>query len=203
MMRLGIFLSGSGGNALNLVRACREGMVPAQVAAAVASTPEAPGIARLEAEGIPVTVVPRPAHPDNAAFSRACYAPVEAAGAGLIALCGWLKRLDVPPRWESRILNIHPALLPAFGGAGMWGMHVHRAVVAAGAAESGCTVHLVDNLYDHGRILAQARVPVLPGDTPELLQQRVYVQEMRLYPEALAAYVRFLEGGMAGRPESQ
>ena len=80
----------------------------------------------------------------------------------------------------------------------MWGMHVHRAVVAAGAAESGCTVHLVDNLYDHGRILAQARVPVLPGDTPELLQQRVYVQEMRLFPQALAG-LRAVPGRRNGR----
>ena len=138
---------------------------------------------------MPVRVVLRSAHPDDAAFSQACYAQAEAAGAGVIALCGWLKKLAVPPRWEGRILNIHPGLLPAFGGAGMWGMHVHRAVLAAGAAESGCTVHLVDNLYDHGRILAQARVPVLPGDTPETLQQRVYEQEMRLYPEALAGYL--------------
>jgi folate-dependent phosphoribosylglycinamide formyltransferase PurN len=84
-----------------------------------------------------VAVVARPAYPDDAAFSEACYRCAEAAGAELIALCGWLKKLAVPPRWEGRILNIHPALLPAFGGPGMWGMHVHRAVLAAGAAESG------------------------------------------------------------------
>jgi phosphoribosylglycinamide formyltransferase-1 len=139
-----------------------------------------------------VAVVARPAYPDDAAFSEACYRCAEAAGAELIALCGWLKKLAVPPRWEGRILNIHPALLPAFGGPGMWGMHVHRAVLAAGAAESGCTVHLVDSLYDHGRILAQARVPVLASDTPEGLQQRVYAQEMRLYPQALADYLATL-----------
>jgi phosphoribosylglycinamide formyltransferase-1 len=95
----------------------------------------------------------------------------------------------VPPRWEGRILNIHPGLLPAYGGPGMWGMHVHRAVLAAGESESGCTVHLVDNLYDHGRILAQAKVPVLPDDTPETLQRRVYEQEMRLYPLAVAEFL--------------
>ena len=112
------------------------------------------------------------------------------ARADCIALCGWLKQLVVPPRWEGRIVNIHPGPLPAFGGAGMWGMHVHRAVLAAGAAESGCTVHVVDNLYDHGQILAQTRVPVQAGDTPETLQKGVYEQEMRLYPEALAAYLK-------------
>jgi formyltetrahydrofolate-dependent phosphoribosylglycinamide formyltransferase len=161
----------------------------AQVVVAVASSAKAGGIARLEAEGVPVRVALRSGHADDADYSEACYALAEAAGAELIALCGWLKKLAVPARWEGRIVNIHPGLLPAFGGAGMWGMHVHRAVLAAGAAESGCTVHLVDNVYDHGRILAQARVPVLPGDTPETLQQRVYEQEMRLYPLALADYL--------------
>jgi phosphoribosylglycinamide formyltransferase-1 len=197
MIRLALFFSGTGGNALNLLRACRDGRIPAEVVLGLASTAKAGGIPRLEAEGLPVAVVSRPSFPDDAAFSDACYERAEAAGAGLIALCGWLKKLAVPARWAGRIVNIHPALLPAFGGPGMWGMHVHRAVLAAGAAESGCTVHVVDDLYDHGRILAQARVPVLPGDTPEDLQRRVYVQEMRLYPEALADY---LAGGGPGGP---
>jgi phosphoribosylglycinamide formyltransferase-1 len=190
MRKLALFLSGTGGNALNLVRACREGRVPALPVLGVASTAGAPGIARLEAEGLPVAVVRRVEHPDDLAFSEACYRAAEAAGADHIALCGWLKKLAVPPRWAGRILNIHPGLLPAFGGPGMYGMHVHRAVLAAGAAESGCTVHLVDDQYDHGTILDQVRVPVLPGDTPESLQARVYAEEMRLYPDALA---RFLE----------
>jgi len=189
MKRLALFFSGTGGNALNLLAACRGGRIPAQVVVGVASSTQAGGIPRLEAEGVPVRVALRSAYADDAAYSEACYGLAEAAGAEVIALCGWLKKLEVPPAWEGRIVNIHPGLLPAFGGAGMWGMHVHRAVLAAGAAESGCTVHLVDNLYDHGRILAQARVPVLPGDTPEALQKRVYEQEMRLFPEALADYL--------------
>lgn len=190
MIRMALFFSGTGGNALNLLGACRRGTLPAQVVLALASTPKAGGIPRLAAEGVPVAVVQRRDYAEAVAFSAACYAQAEAAGAELIALCGWLKQLDVPPRWGGRILNIHPGLLPAFGGAGMWGMHVHRAVLAAGAAESGCTVHLVDNQYDHGRILAQARVPVLAGDSPEALQKRVYEQEMRLYPLALEGYIR-------------
>ena len=186
---MALFFSGTGGNALNLLQACRDGRVPAQVVLGLASSPRAGGIERLRAEGLPVEVVARKDFPDDLLFSQACLDPAERAGASVIALCGWLKRLEVPARWEGRILNIHPGLLPAFGGPGMWGMHVHRAVLAAGAAESGCTVHLVDNVYDHGRILAQARVPVLPSDTPEALQKRVYEQEMRLYPEALAEYL--------------
>ena len=190
MTRIAFFISGTGGNALNLLRACREGRVPAEPVLAVASSPKAGGIARLEAEGLKVVVLERKAFADDAAHSAACYAAVEAAGAEVICLAGWLKRLVVPEAWAGRILNIHPGLLPAFGGPGMYGMHVHRAVLAAGASESGCTIHLVDDEYDHGAELAVAKVPVLPGDTPEDLQKRVYAEEMRLYPEALAAFLR-------------
>jgi phosphoribosylglycinamide formyltransferase-1 len=189
MKRLAFFISGTGGNALNLLQACREGRVPAEPVLALASSPKAAGLAKLQAEGLEGRVLERKAFGSDAAFSEACFAACEAAGVDLVCLAGWLKKLAIPPRWEGRILNIHPALLPKFGGPGMYGMHVHRAVVAAGEAESGATVHLVDEVYDHGRILAQARVPVLPGDTPEALQQRVYGAEMDLYPKALAAFL--------------
>jgi len=189
MKRIAFFISGTGGNALNLLLACREGRVPAQAVLAVCSNPKALGIERLRREGLSVTVVSRKDFADDGSYSEACLASAEAAGADAICLCGWLKKLEVPPAWEGRILNIHPGLLPRFGGAGMYGMRVHEAVLAAGERESGCTIHLVDNEYDHGRPLAEARVPVLPGDTPELLQKRVYEQEMRLYPLALAEYL--------------
>lgn len=190
MTRLAFFLSGTGGNALNLLRACREGRVPAEPVLAIASSPRAAGLAKLEAEGLAGRVIERKAFESDGAFSEACYAACEAEAVDLVCLAGWLKKLGVPKRWEGRILNIHPALLPAFGGPGMYGMHVHRAVLAAGERESGATVHLVDEQYDHGRILAQARVPVLPGDTPEDLQRRVYAAEMSLYPRALADFLR-------------
>ena len=163
--------------------------MPAVPVVGVSSSAKAGGVARLEAEGLPVVVVLRSAHADDAAFSETCYAAAEAAGADLICLCGWLKKLAVPDRWAGRILNIHPGLLPRFGGAGMYGMHVHRAVLAAGVPESGATVHLVDGEYDHGRILDQLRVPVQSGDTAEDLQRRVYAAEMELYPRALAARI--------------
>ena len=191
MTPLALFLSGGGGNAANLLRACREGRVPARPVIAISSSSKAAGVDRLAAEGLPVEVLLRSGFADDAAFSEACLARAEQAGAELVCLCGWLKKLVLPPRWQGRILNIHPALLPAFGGAGMYGMHVHRAVLEAGAKVSGPTVHLVDDEYDHGRILAQRPVAVLPGDAPEDLQARVYAAEMELYPEALA---RFLEG---------
>ena len=189
MKRLALFISGTGGNALSLLRACREGRVPAFPVLGLASTPKAGGISRLEAEGLPTTVVVRKDFESDEAFSEACYQAAEKAGAELICLCGWLKKLAVPPRWAGRILNIHPGLLPKYGGPGMYGMHVHRAVLEAGEAESGATVHLVDDEYDHGRILQQLRVPVLPGDTPEDLQQRVYAAEMELFPRALAEFL--------------
>ena len=190
MTPIALFISGTGGNALNLLAACREGRVPASPVVAVSSTTKAAGNERLQAQGLPVEVRVRKDYDSDEAHSEACLAAAEAAGAQVICLCGWLKRLVLPPRWEGRILNIHPALLPDFGGPGMYGMHVHRAVVAAGRAESGCTIHLVDNVYDHGRILAQAKVPVYPADAPEDVQKRVYEQELRLYPEALADFLK-------------
>ncbi|HJV90578.1 MAG TPA: phosphoribosylglycinamide formyltransferase [Holophagaceae bacterium] len=190
MKSLALFISGTGGNAVNLARACAEGRVPARPVLAVASTPKAGGIARLEAMGIPVVVVVRSRFDTDQAFSEACYAACREAGVEVICLAGWLKKLVVPAEWEGRILNIHPGLLPRFGGPGMYGMNVHRAVLEAGVPESGCTIHLVDNDYDHGAPIAEGKVPVHPGDTAEDLQKRVYAEEMRLYPEALAEYLK-------------
>lgn len=194
MTPIALFISGGGGNALNLLRACAEGRVAAAPVVGVSSSAKAPGVDRLAAAGLPVEVILRSGFENDAAFSAACYAAAEHAGAQVICLCGWLKKLDVPPAWEGRILNIHPALLPAYGGAGMYGMHVHRAVLEAGEPRSGATVHLVDNEYDRGRILDQEPVLVLPTDTPEELQKRVYDAEMLLYPRALAAFLESWPG---------
>jgi phosphoribosylglycinamide formyltransferase-1 len=186
---LALFISGTGGNAVNLAQACADGRVPGRPVLCVASSSKAGGIARMEALGIPVVVLVRAHFDSDETYSEACYAACDRAGAQVICLAGWLKKLVVPRAWEGRILNIHPGLLPRFGGAGMYGMNVHRAVIAAGVPESGCTIHLVDNDYDHGATLAVAKVPVQPGEAPEDLQKRVYAEEMRLYPEALAAYL--------------
>lgn len=186
---LAFFISGTGGNAVNLAQACAEGRVPGRPVLCVASSPKAGGIARMEALGIPVVVRVRAHFPSDEAYSEACYEACLQAGVEVICLAGWLKKLVVPPAWEGRILNIHPGLLPRFGGAGMYGMNVHRAVLASGESESGCTIHLVDNDYDHGSTLAVAKVPVHPGEAPEDLQKRVYAEEMRLYPQALAAFL--------------
>lgn len=187
--KVAIFISGGGGNALNLVRACRDGRISADPTLVVASKETAPGVRKLREEGL-LVVIPESKGASDEELSEICLGIAEASGADFIALAGWLRRLVVPPAWEGRILNIHPGLLPRFGGSGMYGMHVHRAVLASGEKESGCTVHLVDNELDHGPKIAECRVPVLPGDSPEALQQRVYAAEMELYPKALADYLR-------------
>lgn len=190
MKKIVFFLSGGGGNALNLLRACREGRVPAEPVLAVASNSTAEGVAKLRDAGLLVAILDRRDADSDEAYSKVCLGLAEAAGADCIVLAGWLRRLVIPPFWEGRILNIHPGRLPRFGGPGMYGLHVHRAVLDAGETESGCTVHLVDNEYDHGRTLAEAPVPVLPGDTAKSLQRRVYEAEMDLYPKALADFIR-------------
>ena len=189
LKKIALFISGGGGNALNLVQACREGRIPAEPTLVVASRGTAPGVLKLRNAGLLVAILdPRDA-PSEAAYSKICLDIAEASGADYITLAGWLRKLVIPPVWEGRILNIHPGLLPRFGGPGMYGMNVHRAVLASGDSESGCTVHLVDNELDHGLKLAEAKIPVLPGDSPEALQERVYAAELELYPKALADYL--------------
>ena len=117
---------------------------------------------------------------------------LEAQSVDLLVLAGFLKLVppEVIARYRGRIINVHPALLPDFGGKGMYGIRVHEAVLQSGAAESGCTVHLVEEEYDRGMILAQARVPVLPGDTAQMLASRVLEQEHRLLPAVVLATAR-------------
>jgi phosphoribosylglycinamide formyltransferase-1 len=142
------------------------------------------GAARHARElGMPVVHVSAATHPDAGERERHLLEALHGHGVGLIALAGYMKLLPagVIRAYSGSILNIHPALLPRFGGQGMYGIRVHEAVLAAGERESGVTVHLVTERYDEGAILAQERVPVLPGDTPEILQRRVLAKEHELY----------------------
>jgi phosphoribosylglycinamide formyltransferase-1 len=158
-------------------------------ALAISSSAKATGVERLRAAGLHVEIVPRAAFASDEEFSNACFSPCEANAVDIVCLCGFLKKLVIPGHWAGRVLNIHPGPLPRFGGKGMYGHFVHEAVLAAGMAESGPTVHLVDDEYDHGSVLAFEPVPVLDGDTPEALQKRVYEAEMRLYPWALQDFL--------------
>ncbi|MFM7052745.1 MAG: phosphoribosylglycinamide formyltransferase [Planctomycetota bacterium] len=184
---MAILVSGSGRTALNLVAACRAGSLDAEPALVVAHREEAAAVARLRAEGVRVAVVPK-----GDALDDRIDAVLAAAGAELVCLAGYLRRFRVGERWRGRTLNIHPGLLPRFGGQGMFGLHVHRAVLAAGVSESGCTVHEVDEEYDHGATVLERRCPVLRGDTPETLAARVFELELAAFPEAIARHMRTL-----------
>ncbi len=176
--RLAVMLSGAGRTYVNLADRIAEGTLDAAVALVVASR-ECPGADAARARRVPVRVVPGRIPRESLAR---LFAEFEIDFA---VLAGYINYVEIPPGYEGRIVNIHPALLPAHGGRGMYGRRVHEAVLGAGDRESGCTVHLVDDQYDHGPLLLQARCPVLPGDTPDTLAARVFELERDAYPEAL------------------
>jgi len=184
-LRLAVLLSGSGRTLDNLLERIVAGSLPARVETVVASRADVRGVRIAAAAGIPVTVLPPAGRPADA-WSDEIFAVCRAARADLVVMAGFLHLVRIPADFAGRVINIHPSLLPAFGGKGFHGMHVHRAVLARGCTVSGCTVHLVDDEYDHGRILLQQAVPVLPDDTAESLAARVFAAECRALPTAIA-----------------
>lgn len=175
--RLGIILSGSGTTYQNLADRIADGSLPAEIAVVVASRPDAFGIERARRLGHPWVVARDPT------------AALREHRAGVVAMCGWMRFWDPPADFAGRTVNVHPSLLPAFGGKGMYGHHVHEAVLAHGCKVSGCTVHLVAGAYDSGPILAQRAVEVVDGDTPATLAERVQAAEREIYPRAIAALI--------------
>jgi formyltetrahydrofolate-dependent phosphoribosylglycinamide formyltransferase len=182
-VRLAVLASGSGTNLqsildyLDALDAAR----PASVVLVASDRADAFALERARRRGIPTAVIAVPSDGD------ALVALLDTHRVELVALAGYLKLVPaaVARRWRGAIVNVHPALLPRFGGAGMYGRHVHEAVLAAGERESGATVHFVDDAYDRGEVIAQERVPVKPGDTAETLAARVLAVEHRLYPRTL------------------
>lgn len=183
--RLAVLLSGGGTTLANLADRIDDGRLDASIALVVASRPDAFGLERARNRGLPHRVVPWQGRSQADAFQAGITEAVDASGADLVVLAGFLRLWRVPERWAGRVLNIHPALLPKFGGRGMYGHHVHEAVLAAGETESGCTVHVATNEYDAGPVVLQRRVPVLPDDTPDSLAARVFEAECEAYPEAI------------------
>jgi len=183
-LRLAVLLSGSGRTLENLLEWTAAGRLAASVERVVSSRSDVRGVRLAERAGIPVSVLP-PGGRTLADWSDAIFAACRGATPDLVVMAGFLHLLAIPADFAGRVINIHPALLPAFGGKGFHGMHVHRAVVARGCTVSGCTVHLVDNEYDHGRILLQKAVPVLRDDSPESLAARVFAAECETLPEAI------------------
>ena len=187
---LAVLLSGSGRTLENLLRVIDRGELNARVAVVVSSKPGVRGLSIAEEAGIPHLTLRRRDFPDDESYSDAIYAAIGPYQPDLIVMAGFLRRLVVRPGWEGRILNIHPSLLPdAPAGPGLYGDRVHAAVLASGATVSGATVHVVNDEYDSGPIVMQARVPVLPDDTVETLAARVFAAECELYPAAIRTYV--------------
>ncbi|HVA46079.1 MAG TPA: phosphoribosylglycinamide formyltransferase [Pirellulales bacterium] len=184
-LRLAVLISGGGTTLLNLIDKIGRGELDARIAVVVASNPQAGGLTFAAEAGIDTKVVERRAAADDAAFSRAVFDACRAADCQLVAMAGFLKFVAIPPDFEWRVVNIHPALIPAFCGLGYYGHHVHQAVLDYGAKVSGCTVHFVDNQYDHGPIILQRTVAVHDDDTAGSLAARVFEAECQAYPDAL------------------
>lgn len=183
--RLGVLLSGGGRSLENLVAVIERGELRAETALVISNTPRAYGLVRAARHGIETRVLAPRDFESRHAWGVAIYEALREARVDCACLMGFLSLLPIADDFVGRVVNIHPSLLPAFGGKGMYGHHVHEAVLAAGESESGCTVHLCDEVYDRGRILVQRRCPVLPDDTPERLALRVFEEEKLAYPEAL------------------
>lgn len=185
-LRLTILLSGRGSTLANLLeRIGRGGLSGTRVVQVISSRGEAGGLAIAREAQIPTQVVSPKAFDHIDAFSAALALAIGKTPTDLVLMAGFLSLWRIPPAWAGRVLNIHPSLLPAFGGRGLYGRRVHEAVLRAGVAESGCSVHVADNEYDHGPVVARRRVPVQPGDTPETLGARVQAAERELYPAVL------------------
>lgn len=187
-IRLGVLISGGGTTLANFLTQIRERSLDAEVAVVIASRSDCGGITKAEAAGIPCHIVQKRDHADIQSFSRAIFDYCRAANVDLVTLAGFLSRLEIPEDFAGRVMNIHPALIPAFCGKGMYGHHVHEAVLARGCKVSGCTVHFADNEYDHGPIILQRCVPVLDDDDPGTLAARVFAAECEAYPEAIRRF---------------
>jgi phosphoribosylglycinamide formyltransferase-1 len=180
-----VLISGGGTTLKNLIEKISHDQLDVRIELVISSNPTARGLAIAVEAGIPTQVVDRQKLASDEHYSAAIFDACRASGAPWIVMGGFLTYVPIPPDYENRVLNIHPALIPAFCGRGFFGHHVHEAVLQYGAKVSGCTVHFVDNQYDHGPILLQRVVPVLDDDTPDTLAHRVFGAECEAYPAAL------------------
>ena len=198
-LRLGVLLSGGGRTLENITEHIAAGKLAAEVAVVIASRPGIRGIEIGKAAGAPTHLVRPKEFPTVEAYSDAMVRLLDEARVDLVCLAGFLSYWIIPARYAGRVINIHPALLPSFGGKGMYGHHVHEAVLARGCKVSGCTVHYVSNEYDEGPIILQRAVPVYAEDTPDELAARVFREECIAYPEAIRLFAAGrlrVEGGI-------
>jgi phosphoribosylglycinamide formyltransferase 1 len=188
-LKLAVLISGSGRTLKNFIDLAAEGGLPIEIKLVISSSAKATGLEHAESAGIPTLVVKRSDFPAGPAgdkfYGDAIFDACRNAGVDYVAMAGFLKLAPVPDDFAGRVVNIHPALIPAFCGAGMYGHHVHQAVIDAGVKVTGCTVHFVDNQYDHGPIIWQQPVPVFADDTADTLAARVFEAEKEAYPHVL------------------
>ena len=185
---LAVLISGSGTTLQNFIDRIADGQLRARIVLVIASRPGIAGIERAQRAGLPVKIVERKKFDSVAAFSEEIFSLCDQASADLICLAGWLSLLKIPESAAGRVMNIHPSLLPKFGGKGMYGHHVHQAVLDHHDDISGCTVHYVDNSYDNGPVILQRTCPVLPNDTATSLAHRVFEEEKLAYPKAISLH---------------
>lgn len=184
-IRTAIFLSGGGRTLQNLLdHRDREGL-PIEICLVISSSAKVRGVDIAREAGIPTRVVRMSEHPSAEDYREAMFRPCREMGAELVIMAGFLKHVLIPEDFLGRVINIHPSLIPAFAGPGMYGHHVHEAAIRRGVQFSGCTVHYVDNEYDHGPILLQRVCEVPPGCTPEQLAARVFELETEALPSAI------------------
>lgn len=187
-LRMVVLISGGGTTLDNLIQKIAARELDAEIPLVICSNPAARGLAIATHAGLPTAVVQRKAHPSTAAFSQSVFDLCRREQPHLVVMGGWLHLTVIPDDFQNRVVNIHPALVPAFSGKGFYGHRVHEAVLEYGAKVSGCTVHFVDNQYDHGPIILQRAVDVLSDDTPDTLAARVFAAECEAYPEALRLF---------------
>ena len=189
-LQLGVFASGRGSNFMAILEAIREGNLDADVRLLLTNSPEAGALSIAREHDVSTFVVSKSDFEDRDQFIQAMLSVLDEHGVEFIALAGYMKKIppEVITAYKNRIVNIHPALLPSFGGKGMYGHHVHEAVIARGCKVTGVTVHIVDEVYDHGPIVMQRCVSVEEEDTPESLAARVLKIEHKIYAEALQLF---------------
>jgi len=187
-IRLGVLLSGGGTTLLNILDEIEAGKLNAEVPIVISSLSKVAGVERAKKRGLKVEIIRRKDFGDIGEFSGRIAEVLDEAKVDLVVQAGWLCLWHIPKQYEGRVMNIHPALLPSFGGQGMWGHHVHEAVLAKGCKLSGCTVHFCTNEYDKGPIIVQRSCEVADDDTADSLAERVFGQECIAYPEAIRLF---------------
>ncbi len=182
---LAVLISGSGKTLQNLIDKIDDNTLNAKIQIVISSSPDAYGLKRAKKNNIRATAVKYSHYNSSEVFSNAIIKEIEKYPIDLIILAGFMHLLRIPDKYSEKVMNIHPGLIPSFCGKGYYGHHVHKAVIESGIKVSGCTVHFVDNEYDHGPIIMQRTVPVYEDDTPDTLAQRVFKEECIAYPEAI------------------